>query len=187
MNIRELIKSWGMGILLVALLLWGTTLHAAVPAAWKDSGFSINASGMTLTGVLEDFSRTYGVRLSMSGEGDRLVKGRLKADNGIEFLNRLGATYKFRWFVYNNTLYVAAASDNTSERLAVGEDAVPDGKAALVDLKARQMVSLLSIGLGPDTAIWDRSHHHYRFRRVDRDIEIRTDDSPRSLQDREMK
>jgi type III secretion protein C len=134
MNIRELIKSWGMGILLVALLLWGTTLHAAVPAAWKDSGFSINASGMTLTGVLEDFSRTYGVRLSMSGEGDRLVKGRLKADNGIEFLNRLGATYKFRWFVYNNTLYVAAASDNTSERLEVGEDAVQDAKAALVGL-----------------------------------------------------
>ncbi|WP_017453246.1 type III secretion system outer membrane ring subunit SctC [Herbaspirillum rubrisubalbicans] len=134
MNIRELIKSWGMGVLLAALLLWGTTLHAAVPAAWKDSGFSINASGMTLNGVLEDFSRTYGVRLSMSGEGERLVKGRLKADNGIEFLNRLGATYKFRWFVYNNTLYVASASDNTSERLEVGEDAVQDAKAALVGL-----------------------------------------------------
>ncbi|MDR9838860.1 type III secretion system outer membrane ring subunit SctC [Herbaspirillum huttiense] len=134
MNSREWIKSWGMGILLAALLLWGTTLHAAVPAAWKDSGFSINANGMTLNGVLEDFSRTYGVRLSMSGEGDRLVKGRLKADNGIEFLNRLGATYKFRWFVYNNTLYVASASDNTSERLEVGEDAVQDAKAALVGL-----------------------------------------------------
>jgi type III secretion protein C len=134
MNIREWIKSWVMGILLAALLLWGTTLHAAVPASWKESGFSINASGMTLNGVLEDFSRTYGVRLSMSGEGDRLVKGRLKADNGIEFLNRLGATYKFRWFVYNNTLYVASASDNTSERLDVGEDAVQDAKAALVGL-----------------------------------------------------
>ncbi|MBA2935023.1 YncE family protein [Sphingomonas sp. CGMCC 1.13654] len=36
-----------------------------------------------------------------------------------------------------------------------------NGKAALVDPKTRQMVSLLSIGLGPDTAIWDGAHHRF--------------------------
>ncbi len=30
-----------------------------------------------------------------------------------------------------------------------------NGKAALVDLRARRLVSLVSIGLGPDTVIWD--------------------------------
>lgn len=134
MRFRELLKSWCMGLLVAALLLWGTTLHAAVPAAWKDTGFSINATSMTLRGVMEEFSRTYGVRLSMTAAGDRLIKSRLKADNGVEFLNRLAATSKFHWFVYNNTLYVVPADDNTSVRLEIGEDAVQDAKSALIGL-----------------------------------------------------
>lgn len=134
MNIHGLIKPCGTALLAAALLLWGSSAHAAVPAAWKDSGFSINASGMTLKAVLEEFSRTYNVRLAMSADGDRLVKGRLKADNGGDFLNRLAGSYKLRWFVYNDALYVTAAGDNTSARLEVGEDAVQDAKAALTGL-----------------------------------------------------
>ena len=134
MNLHGVIKPWCMAILASGLLLWATAAQAAVPAAWKDSGFSINAGGMTLKAVLEEFSRTYNVRLSMSADGDRLLKGRLKADNGTEFLNRLAGTYKFRWFVYNDALYVTSAGDNTSVRLEVGEDAVQDAKAALIGL-----------------------------------------------------
>ncbi|WP_050468520.1 type III secretion system outer membrane ring subunit SctC [Herbaspirillum chlorophenolicum] len=134
MNVRETIKSWGIGMLLAVLLLWGTTLHAAVPAAWKDGGFSINANGLTVRGVLDEFSRTYGVRLQMSADGGQIIKGRVKADNGVEFLNRLTGSYKMRWFVYNDTLYVVPSTDNTSSRMQVGDDAVMDAKAALVGL-----------------------------------------------------
>lgn len=134
MKLRETIKSWCMALLLTFLLLWGTTLHAAVPAAWKDGGFSINSNGMTVRGVLDEFTRTYGVRLQLSAEGERLVKGRIKADNGVDFLNRLSGSYKFRWFVYNDTLYVVPANDNTSARMQVGENAVQDAKMALVGL-----------------------------------------------------
>ncbi|MPS30353.1 MAG: EscC/YscC/HrcC family type III secretion system outer membrane ring protein [Alcaligenaceae bacterium] len=130
----EEIKSWGMGLLLAVLLLWGTTLQAAVPAAWKSGGFSMNANGMTVRSVLEEFSRTYGVRLQLTARGDRLVQGRLKADNGVDFLNRLAGPHKFRWFVYNDTLHVVPADDNTSARMQVGENAVQDAKAALVGL-----------------------------------------------------
>ncbi|MFJ3044662.1 type III secretion system outer membrane ring subunit SctC [Herbaspirillum chlorophenolicum] len=134
MNVRETIKSWGIGMLLAVLLLWGTTLYAAVPAAWKDGGFSINANGLTVRGVLDEFSRTYGVRLQMSADGGQIIKGRVKADNGVEFLNRLTGSYKMRWFVYNDTLYVVPSTDNTSSRMQVGDDAVMDAKAALVGL-----------------------------------------------------
>ncbi|EJN02933.1 type III secretion system outer membrane ring subunit SctC [Herbaspirillum sp. YR522] len=133
MKLHETIKSWCLSLALVGLLLWGTTLHAAVPPSWKDGGFSINANGMTVRGVLEDFSRTYGVRLQMTSDGG-LVKSRLKGDNGVDFLNRLSGQYKFRWFVYSDTLYVVPTSDNTSARLQVGENAVQDAKNALVGL-----------------------------------------------------
>jgi DNA-binding beta-propeller fold protein YncE len=36
-----------------------------------------------------------------------------------------------------------------------------NGKAALVDLASRKLVALVSIGLGPDTAIWDGSHRRF--------------------------
>jgi len=119
---------------LLVLLAWCGSMQAATPSAWKDSGFSINAGSMSLRGVLDEFCRTYGVRLALEVDAERPVKGRLKADSGVEFLNRLAASYKFRWFVYNDTLYVTAASANTSARLEVGEDAVQDAKSALIGL-----------------------------------------------------
>lgn len=36
-----------------------------------------------------------------------------------------------------------------------------NGKAALVDLSAHKLLTLLPIGLGPDTAIWDAGHHRF--------------------------
>jgi type III secretion protein C len=120
--------------LMAVVLLWTPTMHAAPPPIWKDTGFSINASGMTLRAVLEDFGRVYGVRVAISAKADVYMKGRLKADSGSEFLDRLTQPYKFRWFVYNDTLYIVPREENASLRLEVGEDAVQDAKAALVGL-----------------------------------------------------
>jgi type III secretion protein C len=120
---------------LVALvLLWAPAVHAAVPANWKDTGFSINATGMTLRQVMEEFGRAYGVRVAISTKADIYMRGRLKADSGSEFLDRLTQPYKFRWFVYNETLYVVSRDENASLRLEIGEDAVQDAKAALLGL-----------------------------------------------------
>lgn len=46
----------------------------------------------------------------------------------------MAGPHKFRWFVYNDTLHVVPADDNTSARMQVGENAVQDAKAALVGL-----------------------------------------------------
>ncbi|MEN3293137.1 MAG: type secretion protein [Burkholderiales bacterium] len=128
------IKRWLNAALMAAVLLSAPSMHAATPAIWKETGFSINASGMTLRAVLEDFGRVYGVRVSISAKADVYMKGRLKADSGSDFLDRLTQPYKFRWFVYNDTLYIVPRDENASLRLEVGEDAVQDAKAALVGL-----------------------------------------------------
>jgi type III secretion protein C len=128
------VTRWFHAMLMVVALLWAPTIHAATPAGWKDTGFSINANGMMLRDVLEEFGRVYAVRVSISAKADMFMKGRLKADSGNDFLDRLTQPYKFRWFVYNDTLYIVPRDDNASMRLNVGEDAVQDAKAALVGL-----------------------------------------------------
>jgi type III secretion protein C len=117
-----------------ASLLWAGAALGAAPASWKDSGFSIDASGMTLKSVFEEFGRVYGVRLSNGLRHDAMLNGRLKADNGIQFLDRLAQPHRFRWFVYNDTLYIVPRDDNASVRLQVGEDAVQDAKQALIGI-----------------------------------------------------
>ncbi|UMR32268.1 type III secretion system outer membrane ring subunit SctC [Massilia sp. MB5] len=114
------------------LMLIAAGVQAAVPASWKGTGLAINAGGMTLRAVLEEFSRVYGVRLVLDVPGQRLMTGRLAAASGSEFLNRLAPACQCSWFVYSDTLYIVPASDHSSVRLQLGEDAVQDAKAALV-------------------------------------------------------
>jgi type III secretion protein C len=129
------IKTWSITTVLLALLtMWTPQAQAATPSSWKETGMTLNANGMKLQEVLQEFGRTYGVRLAVSINGNRNVSGRLKAPTGSEFMDRLGQEYHFSWFVYNDTLYVTSVDDNTSLRLEVGEDAVQDAKTALVGL-----------------------------------------------------
>ncbi|SFF95827.1 type III secretion protein C [Duganella sp. CF458] len=119
-------------LLLLAMLLLPAGASAAIPASWKGTGFAINASGMTLRAVLDEFGRVYGVRVSMEVPGQKAMNGRLAANSGSEFLNRLAPLCLCGWFVYNEVLYIVPASDHTSVRLDLGDDAVQDAKAAMV-------------------------------------------------------
>lgn len=125
-----LIKRWIAAALVSVSTAW-LPVQAAVPTHWKDTGFSINASGMSLRDVLIEFGKVYGVRVTFETNADTILRGQLKGDTGIQFLDRLTQTYKFRWFVYNETLYVVPRDDTISLRLEVGEDAVQDAKLAL--------------------------------------------------------
>lgn len=120
-----------LGWLLLVLLAPSSAL-AAAPASWKGTGFAINASGMTLRAVLDEFGRVYGVRVAMEVPGQKVMSGRLAANSGSEFLNRLAPLCQCGWFVYNEVLHIVRASDNASARLELGDDAVQDAKAALV-------------------------------------------------------
>ncbi|OGB25900.1 MAG: EscC/YscC/HrcC family type III secretion system outer membrane ring protein [Burkholderiales bacterium RIFCSPLOWO2_02_FULL_57_36] len=120
-------------VLMIALsVLFAANAQALTPPGWKDSGFSINADGMTLREVLNEFGLTYGVRVTINVKNNNVLKGRVKADTGSDFLDRLMHSYDFRWFVYDGTLYIVPRNDSTSARLEVGEDAVQDAKAAMI-------------------------------------------------------
>lgn len=123
---------WSTVLTVIATLLWASMAQATTPANWKDIGFSIDANGMKLRDVLNEFGVAYGVQVSISAKERGVLKGRLKAESGSEFLDRLTHAHDFRWFVYGGTLYIVPRDDNTSLRLEVGEDAVQDAKAALI-------------------------------------------------------
>lgn len=129
----DLLNRRGMKLLQIVLtFFWSSVVYAVTPANWKDTGFSINANGMKFSEVMQEFGKAYGVQIKSSIKASIVVKGRLKADNGSDFLERLTQVHDFRWFVYNGTLYLVPRHDNVSARLEVGEDAVQDAKAALV-------------------------------------------------------
>jgi type III secretion protein C len=107
---------------------------AAVPTHWKDSGFSINADGMTLVQVLNNFANAYGVHVVSKVQGDSLLKGRLQAATGTDFLDRLGLSHRFRWFVYNDMLYIVPMHDFTALRIQLDSEAISDAKAALAGI-----------------------------------------------------
>jgi type III secretion protein C len=134
MNSIHCLKRWLTAALAVLTLLAPVAGQAAAPANWKDTGFSVDAQGLMLHDVLRDFSRVYGVTLSVEVDDTVRLKGRFKAENGTDFLDRLGQAYHFNWFVSNGTLFIVSRTDNTSMRLQIGEDAVQDAKAALVGL-----------------------------------------------------
>lgn len=125
-------KHWSSVVIILLVIFWTSSVNAVTPVNWKDTGFSINANGMKLSEVLHEFGQAYGVQVYSGIKGSVLLKGRLKADNGSEFLEHLMHVHDFRWFVYSGTLYVVPRGDHISARLEVGEDAVQDAKAALV-------------------------------------------------------
>jgi type III secretion protein C len=125
---RALVALLAAGMLLVQ----PTPASATPPASWKASGLSIDAANLRLKDVLEQFAQVYDVRLALELKANPVLKGRFKADNGLDFLNRLAQAHPFRWFVYNDTLHIVPADDNISLRLEVGDDAVADAKAAMV-------------------------------------------------------
>jgi type III secretion protein C len=106
---------------------------AVAPASWNDTGFAIDAKGMRVGQVLEQFGAAYGVQINTGGAiGDAALPNmRLKGATGAEFIDRLAASANFRWFVYNDTVYVVPRNEQVSVRLHVGEDSVQDAKAAL--------------------------------------------------------
>jgi type III secretion protein C len=106
-------------IMAVLCMLCTATAWSTTPAAWKDTGFSINSEGMHLREVLNEFALAYGVKVSFSLGENSILRGKIKSESGVEFLNRLANSHEFRWFVYNDTLYVVPKSDYTSLRLHV--------------------------------------------------------------------
>lgn len=119
-------------VLLPLTIIGGwTNASAETPANWKDSGFSINADGMSLRKVLAEFGQAYDVRVVSSIHDQVILKRRLKADTGSAFLDHLTHEYQFQWFVYAGVLYIVPQNEYQTARIAIGEDAVQDAKAAL--------------------------------------------------------
>lgn len=115
----------------MATSFWAPAARAAVPAGWNNHGFVLDTAGMQLHQVLERFAREYGVDV-VSDVPDRAVKQETwRAGGGAELLERLAQAYRFRWFVYGDTLHVVPREDNVSTRLELGANAVRDAKGVL--------------------------------------------------------
>jgi type III secretion protein C len=104
MNMLRIVQGGLLAAIAATVLCWASAVSAAVPESWKDTGFSIEPAGMTLRNVIEQFGTVYGVRLAFEVSDVAVSKERLRSDTGAEFLDRIARQYRFRWFVYGDTL-----------------------------------------------------------------------------------
>lgn len=119
---------------LPCVLLWASAqAFAVVPPTWKHTAYAYDAQQTPLATALQAFTKEFGIGLEMAPV-DGVVDGRIRAESPEAFLNRLGQEHHFQWFVYNDTLYISATSDQTSARIEVSPDAVDDLKSALTDV-----------------------------------------------------
>lgn len=121
----------GMAALMLALSCWAPAARAALPAGWKDRGFVLDTTGMQLRQVLERFAREHDVDVVFDVPDRAVKKETLRSSGGGELLDRLAQAYRFRWFVYGDTLYIVPREDNVSMRLELGANAVPEARGVL--------------------------------------------------------
>ncbi|QPI53331.1 type III secretion system outer membrane ring subunit SctC [Massilia antarctica] len=131
MGLRPHLAGVARAVLLGACLAQAAPAAAVAPASWNETGFAVDAKGLRLSRVLQQFGAAYGVQVDSRVADAVLAPTRIKAATGSEFLDRLAAAAGFRWFVYNETVYVVPRGEQIAVRLQVGEDAVQDAKAAL--------------------------------------------------------
>lgn len=120
-------------LLAVACVLAGPA-RAAPPAHWKEDAYSYDARKQPLRKVLEDFAMSHNLMLKMTGNFAAPVNGKIRGDNLIDFLDRLGAQQRFQWFVYGASLYVSPLTDSVEERLEIGTESVEAARNALTGL-----------------------------------------------------
>lgn len=113
----------------------GTSSAWAVPPAyWKTAGYTAVNEDKDINKVLQRFAQNFGVDLEISGELSGQVTEQSSAKNALAYLDRLGLSHGFSWFVFNNVLYVSPMRDNRTARVKVSSDAIAELKQAVKGL-----------------------------------------------------
>jgi len=106
--------------LLVVLALAWSELVCAAAGPWPEAPFRYFARQASLTRVMSDFSRTFGIALNLSVDVQGDVSGDLYARTPTEFLDSLAKRYGFNWYYQEGVLYVTPARAWTTQVLHVG-------------------------------------------------------------------
>ena len=115
----------------LATSCWVPAACAAVPAGWKDRSYALDTAGMPLHEVLERFAREHDVDVVFDVPDRAVKKETLRAASGSGLLDRLAQAYRFRWFVYGDTLHIVPREDNVSMRLELGAAGVRGARGVL--------------------------------------------------------
>ena len=123
-----------MAVIVMACSCATPAARAATPASWTNGGFTIDTSGMALRQVLERFGQEHAVDVVFDVPDQAVKKEKVHSSSGVEFLDRLALAYRFRWFVYGDTLHIVPREDNVSTRLELGANAVADARSILASV-----------------------------------------------------
>lgn len=103
---------------------------------WADAPFTYSSSGKTLIEVLDDFSKTFSLRLEVAGEFTSRVSGKFDRRSPTDFLDRMAGIYGFQWFVNAGTLHISRTQDAVVKAMPIsGLDSSGAIRRALSELR----------------------------------------------------
>jgi type III secretion protein C len=123
---------WRAVIATCLLLLGGSTFAQKVP--WPESPFAYFAKGESVTKVLGEFAKTFGLEARVAPNVVGMVNGRFSAGTPRQFLDGLGASYGFTWYHHGGVLHVARTADVAPRTFRMAASEVGQLKAALTTL-----------------------------------------------------
>jgi type III secretion protein C len=131
MNHRSIIKIFYSLVLSLGLY---STVSAADPP-WPESRYSYFAEKtVSVTKVLGDFSKQFGVRLNLSPKVKGMMSGRLNAESPKAFLDQLGAMHGFTWYYRQGTIYVNDSTENINKAVQLPPGNIRSLKQALTGM-----------------------------------------------------
>lgn len=92
------------------------------------------ANGESVSNVLQNIARNFGLTLKVSGSFKESVSGKIGGETAADMLVRMSEMYGFNWFIFGNTLYVSRGKDRVVQRIRITPGAADSLKQALSDI-----------------------------------------------------
>jgi type III secretion protein C len=104
------------------------------PEASLRRPYTYFANGESVSTVLRNLSRNFGLTLKQSANLKEPISGRIGGESAADMLTRLSEMYGFNWFIFGRTLYVSGSKDRVVQRIRVSPGSLDSLKQALTDI-----------------------------------------------------
>ncbi|MDO8278973.1 MAG: type III secretion system outer membrane ring subunit SctC [Burkholderiaceae bacterium] len=108
-------------------------LASAETAPWSRAPYAYHVDGRTVSKVLEEFGKSFGVAVVIDAPPARTVlSGRISAETPDEFLDQIVNANGLSWHYYRGTVYVHSLAQTETRMVPIASNELASTRAALI-------------------------------------------------------